>query len=172
MPTHGAPRRDFRALEDRRQQAALWFAAGRERQGTIARRLGVSRQGVRRWFQAWRNGGRRALRAAGRAGRRPRPNPAQLAAVERTLRQGPSAFGFLTTRWTLPRVATVIQPLTGVQDHPGHLWRTLGALDWTRQPPAQRATERNEPAIPHGTTNALTRGRKNARRRAWIVVQD
>src|SRR5438034_3594975 len=72
MPTHVAPRRDFHGLEVRRKQAARLFAAGRETQGAIARRLGVSRQSVMRWYQAWRSGGREALRAAGRAGRKDR----------------------------------------------------------------------------------------------------
>src|SRR2546429_8949909 len=68
MPTHVAPRRDFHGLEVRRKQAARLFATGRETQGAIARRLGVSRQSVMRWYQAWRSGGREAARAAGRAG--------------------------------------------------------------------------------------------------------
>src|SRR5438132_799222 len=36
MPTHAAPRRDFRGLEVRRQRAARLFAAGRETQGATA----------------------------------------------------------------------------------------------------------------------------------------
>ena len=149
MPTHVAPRRDFHGLEVRRQQAARSFAAGRETQGAIARRLGVSRQSVMRWYRAWRKGGRPLLRAAGRAGRKPRLAPAQMGRIEIALRQGPRAHGFGTNLWTLPRVAWVIKQLTGVQYHPGHVWRLLGALDWTRQRPAHRAKERNEAAIEH-----------------------
>jgi transposase len=150
--THVAPRRDFRALEVRRQQAARWFAAGKETQGAIARRLAVSRQSVMRWYRSWRKGGRSALRAAGRAGRKPRLTAAQLAQVATALRQGSGAFGFTTNLWTLPRVGTVIKRLTGVQYHPGHVWRVLGALDWTLQRPAKRAKERNEVAIRHWLT--------------------
>lgn len=147
MATHLAPRRDFHGLEVRRQQAARLFAAGRETHGAIARRLGVSRQSVMRWFRAWQRGGRAALRAAGRAGRKPRVTPEQMAEVEAALRQGPRAHGFRTSLWTLPRVARLITRLTGVQYHPGHVWRLLGALDWTLQRPAKRAKERNEAAI-------------------------
>src|SRR5437879_7061010 len=86
MPTHVAPRRDFHGLEVRRKQAARLFATGRETQGAIARRLGVSRQSVMRWYQAWRSGGREALRAAGRAGRKPRLAPEQLTRVDTALR--------------------------------------------------------------------------------------
>jgi transposase len=139
-------------LEVRRKQAARLFAAGRETQGAIARRLGVSRQSVMRWYRAWRAGGREALRAAGRAGRKPRLAPEQLARVDTALREGPRAHGFSTGRWTLPRVALVIKRVTGVKFHPGHVWRLLGALDWTLQRPAKRAKERNEPAIRHWMT--------------------
>ena len=150
--THVAPRRDFRALEGRRQQAARLFAAGKETQGAIARRLRVSRQSVMRWYRAWRKGGRVALRAAGRAGRKPRLGPDQMVRIEAALRQGARAHGFRTSLWTLPRVARIIKQLTGVQYHPGHVWRLLGALDWTLQRPAKRAKERNEAAIQHWIT--------------------
>src|SRR5262245_58724120 len=102
MTTQAAPRRDFHGLEVRRQQAARLFAAGRETQGAIARRLQVSRQSALRWYRAWRTGGRGALRAAGRAGRKPRLSLEQLGRVEEALRQGPRAHGFRTSLWTLP----------------------------------------------------------------------
>ena len=92
------------------------------------------------------------MRGAGRAGRKPRVAPEQMGRVEAALRQGPRAHGFRTNLWTLPRVARVIKQLTGVQYHPGHVWRLLGALDWTLQRPAKRAKERNEPAIQHWIT--------------------
>ena len=149
MRTHTAPRRDFRGLEGRRQQAARLFAAGRETQGAIARRLRVSRQSVMRWYRAWRTGGRATLRGPGRAGRKPRLSREQLGRVEAALREGPHAHGFRTDLWTLPRVARVIKQLTGVQYHPGHVWRLLGAMDWTVQRPAKRAKERNDAAIQH-----------------------
>lgn len=152
MGTHVVPRRDFHGLEVRRHQAARLFAAGRETQGAIARRLDASRQSVMRWYRAWRKGGRTALRAAGRAGRKPRLDATQLGKLEKALRQGPGAFGFTTALWTLPRVAAVIKRLTGVRYHPGHVWRVLGALDWTLQRPAKRAKERNEAAIRHWVT--------------------
>jgi len=105
-----------------------------------------------RWYDGWRDGGRQALRAAGRAGRKPRLTPKQWAQVEGALRHGPGAHGFRTALWTLARVALVIQRVTGVQYHPGHVWRLLGALDWTLQRPAKRAKERNEAAVQHWVT--------------------
>ncbi len=152
MDTHVAARRDFHALELRRRQAARLFVAG-EIMAEIARALRVSRQSVSRWYQAWRRGGRPALRAAGRAGRKPKLTPAQLTRVDQALREGPRAHGFATDLWTLPRVATVIKRLTGVTYHPGHVWRVLRALDWSLQRPATQARECNAAAIRHWVTH-------------------
>jgi transposase len=136
-------------LELRRRHAARLFAGGQKTQGAIARLLEVSRQSVMRWYHAWRAGGRAGLKAAGRAGRKPRLEPPQLAAVEAALRRGPVAAGFTTNLWTLPRVAVVIERVTGIRYHPGHVWRILGRLNWTLQRPAKRAKERNDAAIRH-----------------------
>src|SRR5207245_7416314 len=148
MLTHVAPRRDFQGMEVRRQRAARLFATGTNTQGAIARRLGVSRQSVMRWFHAWRRGGRAALRSAGRAGRKPKLGPGALSQIDAALRQGPRAFGFATNLWTLARVAVIIKRQTGVQYRPAHVWRLLGELDWTLQRPATRARERDGPRLP------------------------
>lgn len=139
-------RRDFQALEQRRKRAARLFGVG-ERLAAVARKLEVSRQSVSRWFRQWTSGGTKALRAAGRAGRAPRLEAAQLRQVDWALRQGARANGFNTDLWTLPRVAHVIKQLTGVGYHAGHVWRVLRAMGWTLQRPARRARERNEEAI-------------------------
>ena len=117
MPTTFRPRRDFHGLEVRRQQAAQRFAAG-DSQATVARRLHVSRQSVSRWYGQWKTGGGAALRAAGRAGRKPRLSAEQRAQLEAALRRGARAHGFLTALWTLPRIAQVIARQTGVRYHP------------------------------------------------------
>src|SRR6266403_2482031 len=76
-----------------------------------------------------------------------RLDAAQLAGVERALRNGPRAHGFSTDLWTLPRVADVIERLTRVRHHPGHVWRLLRRLGWSLQRPTRRARERDEQAI-------------------------
>ena len=64
------------------------------------------------------------------------------------LLKGPKANGFGTELWTLARVAEVIEAVTGVSYHPGHVWRILREqLGWSRQRPARRAVERDEEAI-------------------------
>jgi transposase len=41
----------------------------------------------------------------------------------------------------------VIDRVTGVAHHPGHVWRILKAMRWSRQRPARKAVERNEAEI-------------------------
>jgi transposase len=130
----------------RRTRAAQLFRAGKK-QAEVARSLHVSRQSVSRWFSSFLKGGVKELKGAGRAGRKPRLDAKQLAKVDAALRLGPKGHGFRTNLWTLPRIAKVIEQLTGVTYHPGHVWRILHRLDWSLQRPAKRAKERNEEAV-------------------------
>jgi len=141
------PRRDFQRLEHRRKQAARLFKAGKMILAAIARELRVSRQSVSRWYTEWRRGGAPALRGAGRAGRKPRLDDKQLQQVEKALLRGARAHGFGTDLWTLPRVATVTERLTGVHYHPGHVWKILGAMRWSLQRPAKQARERDQEKV-------------------------
>ena len=124
------------------------FDAGKS-QADVVRELEVSRQSASRWHAEWAEGGTSALRGAGRAGRLPRLNERDLARVERELVKGPLANGYPTDLWTLARVSEVIERLTGVSYHPGHVWRILTGLGWSRQRPARRALERDDAAIEH-----------------------
>ena len=139
-----APRRDFAAMQERRRRAARLFAAGKRSQAEIARELDISRQSVSRWFGAWPQDKPDWICGAGRAGRRPKLNGAQLKQVDKVLRQGAQAHGFGTDLWTLPRVAAVIERTTGVHYHSGHVWKILQAMEWSLQRPAKRARERND----------------------------
>lgn len=146
MATGSRRKRDFEGLEKRRLKAARLFGKGKS-QAEVVRALGVSRQSVSRWHQAWQREGEPGLKAAGRAGRKPKLTPAQLAQVEQELLRGPLAHGYATSLWTLPRIARLIATLTGVTYHPGHVWRILRALDWSLQRPEHRAKERDDKAI-------------------------
>jgi len=140
------PRRDFRGMERRRNRAARLFKAGTI-QAEVARALVVSRQSVSRWYSKYRRGGAKRLKGAGRAGRKPKLNAKQLRRVDVALRRGARAHGFQTSLWTLPRVALVIERITGIKYHPGHVWRILQQLDWSLQRPAKKAKERNDQAV-------------------------
>src|SRR2546427_9511751 len=146
MTTPQQGQRRSAALEARRFEAARLFTQGTS-QAAVMRRLGVSRPTAHRWYRLWRRRGRQGLKATGRLGRKRRLDARQLARVERALLRGPQGHGFPTDLWTLPRVATVIERLTGVHYHAGHVWYILRGLQWSLQRPARQARERDERAI-------------------------
>jgi transposase len=133
-------------MRQRRLRAADLFAHGAT-QAEVAHTLGASRQSALVWYRRWRAGGAQALQGASRAGRRPRLSADQLDQVEQALMAGARAHGYDTDLWTLARVAQVIQQVTGISYHPGHVWRLLRRLDWTPQRPARRAVERDDEQI-------------------------
>jgi len=146
------PRRDLKAMEERRLRAADLFRRG-VIPAEIARQLGVTHQVVSEWRKAWRAGGRAALRSAGRVGRPAKLSAAQLVKVERALAKGAEAHGYVGDLWTLPRVAEVIERLTGAAYHPGYVWYLLrNQLHWSWQRPARRALERDDAAIAQWVT--------------------
>lgn len=140
------PRRDFAALEARRMQAVEWFEQGYP-PATVVHRFQVSWQTASRWYHTWRRKGRAGLRAAGRAGRKPRLAAQAHRELTAALLKGPRAWGFATDLWTLQRVATVIARRFHVRYSLAQTWRLLGQLGWSRQRPARRAKERDEAAI-------------------------
>jgi transposase len=140
------PPRDRDAQEQLRLRAAGLFAR-QVPQAAIARQLGTSPKNVSRWYRRWQQGGEDALRSRGTPGRTPKLTAEQLAEVEQALLAGARANGFGTDLWTLPRVAQVIERLTGVAHHPGQVWRLLRALGWSVQRPARRAVERDDEAV-------------------------
>ncbi len=87
------------------------------------------------------------MTSKGPAGPKSKLTPAHTQTVIAALLEGPAAYGYKTQMWTLPRVAGLILQLTGVQYHPGHVWRVMGALGFSCQRPERRALERDEPAI-------------------------
>lgn len=116
-------------------------------QAQIARQLKVARQTVSRWVRLYRERGKAALRKAGRAGRIPKLDAAQLEHLKSLLIDGPESFGYPTPLWTCPRVAELIEAEFGIAYHPGHVWKLLRALGFSCQRPVGRAVERDEKAI-------------------------
>lgn len=139
-------RRDFEALEQRRMAAVALFAEDLNN-SEIGRQLKVSNQTVSRWRKEFLQGGKVALRKAGRAGRKPLLNARQREQLTRKLLAGPEKLGYETPLWTSQRVAVLIEQDFGVHYHSGHVWRLLRSLGWTPQRPVGRAIERDEKAI-------------------------
>jgi len=131
-------------LKERRLKAAALFEQG-ERQATVAHVLRVSRQSVSQWWIAWHSGD--TLNGALRAGRKPRLQKEQLALLEKELLRGAAAHGNSTDLWSLPRVAALIDKITGVNYHPAHVWKILHKMGWSLQRPTLRARERDEEKV-------------------------
>lgn len=133
------------ALRERRERAAKFFQEGLP-QAEVARRCGVSRTTAMRWHRAWIKRGKKDLEPLQR-GRPKRLTKAKLERIEKALLQGAQAHGFGSELWTLERVAQVIERVSGVRYHPGHVWRVLRSLGWSLQKPTTRARERDEAEI-------------------------
>jgi transposase len=145
MASAAGARRSER-LKNRRLEAARLFDEGAT-QAEVARKLGVSRVSAMRWYRLWRKGGGGRLGQTPPLGRPRQLSPAQLKRLEDALLKGPQAQGYSTELWTLPRVAVVVERISGVHYHPGHVWRVLRGMGWSLQRPTLRARERDEQAI-------------------------
>src|SRR5215216_860132 len=75
-----------------------------------------------------------------------------------------------SSQWTLGRIAEVIERTTGVAHHPGHVWRLLKPMRWSRQRPARKAIERDEAEIARWVAQEWPRikQRPNAQSRALL----
>lgn len=114
----------------------------------IARSLRVSTKSVYQWRRAWRAGGDAALASRGPGGSPCKLDGGQLARLRAALDAGPAAYGWQQDqRWTLARVAVLIQRLSGVSYSLRGVSFLLHRLGFTPQVPVHRAVERNEDAI-------------------------
>ena len=158
-------KRAFKALEKRRFEAMRLLDQGHN-QSETARRLKVARQTVSEWRRQYLQHGAAGLRRAGRAGRKPLLDAAQLQRLPSLLLAGPEAYGFPTPLWSCPRVARLIADEFGVDYHAGHVWKILRALDWSPQRPVGKARERNEEAIRTWRRKTWPRLKKKPTRKA------
>jgi putative transposase len=142
-PAHLTPKQ----MEERRLAAARLLGQGRLSQADIARQLGVSRASVCRWAATLAQEGGRGLQARSITGRPPRLGEKAWACLGRLLDRGAMAAGFATERWTLMRIAALIEREFGVNYHPRYLERPLKAHGFSVQRPATRAKERDELVI-------------------------
>jgi transposase len=142
-PTHLTPEQ----MEERRLAAATLLRQGQLSQAEIARHLGVSRASVCRWAATLAQEGLRGLAARPNLGPLPRLDEQAWTRLGRLLDRGALAAGFATERWTLGRIAVLIEREFGVRYHPRYLERPLKAHGFSVQRPATRARERDELVI-------------------------
>jgi transposase len=124
---------------ERRRLDAVDLLRQRIHQAEVVRRVGAHRQSVNRWARQLEQGGKRALRKAGRAGRKPRLTPEDLRRIEKSLKRGAQALGYETAVWTSRRAAYLIERECGVKYHSSQAWRILRRLGWSCPPPMGRA---------------------------------
>src|SRR5215211_7572740 len=120
-PAHLTPQQ----MEERRLVAATLLRQGRLSQAQIARQLGASRASVSRWAATLAQEGRRGLEARPLPGPSPRLDERAWARLGRLLDRGAMAAGFGTERWTLNRIAALIEREFEVHYHPRNLERPL-----------------------------------------------
>ena len=142
-PAHLTPEQ----MEERRLEAARLLRQGLLSQAEIARQLGVSRASVCRWAATLAPEGPRGLEARPIPGQLPRLDERAWIRLGRLLDRGAVAAGFATERWTLERIAALIEREFGVHYHPRYLERPLKAHGFSVQRPATRAKERDELVI-------------------------
>jgi putative transposase len=134
-------------LEERRLEAGRLLKEGHLSQSQIAKRLGVSRTAISQWAKRYRSGGLRRLRQRASTGRPSKLMPAQKQTLKQRLKKGALAAGFPTDRWTLERIAALIEQEFGVRYHPHYLPRLLRQLGITLQTPQPAASERDDELV-------------------------
>lgn len=140
------PRGSADLLEDRRRRALALVDEGLSL-NEVGRRIGCSASSVKRWRDARRRGGRRALAVRFSPGRPSKLSGRQKRGLVSVLLQGAMASGYSNQLWTTARVAEVIWKRFRVRYHRDHVGRLLHALGWSHQKPQRRALERNRAAI-------------------------
>jgi transposase len=121
-----------------------------EKPGDVAEEFGISERSVWRWLRRWHRQGQMGddpLGVRPGRGRPPKLDESQAAEVLHWLDQPASEFGFVTERWTAPRVAAVIRDRMDVQMNHRYLNAWLRARGITPQVPPRVPRERNEAVI-------------------------
>ncbi len=161
------------ALEQRRRQAVKAVLAG-DSPVDVARILGVHKRTVFRWLELARIPDADGLAAKPHPVPATRLNLAQQQELDRLLRQGAKAHGWINDYWSTQRIATLIQKRFGVALHHDHVGRFLRkVLKWSPQKPRKKARERDEKAILDWQRDTLPRiVEEAAERHAHLVFLD
>ena len=84
-------------------------------------------------MKEFRAGGKKALKKAGRAGRKPELTEADRGWLGELLLKTPEELGYKSSVWTCASVTDLIVEEFGIEYHPGHVWKILDHLGWSRQ---------------------------------------
>ena len=134
-------------MEERRLKGGRLLKAGKLSQAEIARQLSVSRATVSDWAKKVTAEGIRGLQKRKAKGGVPKLAKEQRQRLKRFLDRGALACGFSTDRWTLQRVAELIEREFGVTYHANYLNRLLDKLGFSPQKPLPQAVEREQALV-------------------------
>ena len=129
-----------------RRQAASMFEQSRSTV-QIASELRVPEKSVREWRRRWAAGGTAALASSGPGGSDCKLDVGQQKQLAEMLDEGPVAYGWADARWTLVRVAEVIERRFGVGYTLRGVSYLLHRMGYSLQVPARRAVERDAEAV-------------------------
>jgi transposase len=110
----------------------------------VADFFGVCRQTVTKWMKAYREKGRKGLKAKPHPGRVPKLTAKQEREVISWFARSPTEFGYATELWSGPRVANLIRRKFRVKFHPRYVNQWLAQRRITSQKPERRARERDD----------------------------
>ena len=158
-------------MEERRLEGGRLLKAGKLSQAEIARQVGVSRATVSEWAKTVKEEGIRGLHRRKGIGGVSKLTKEQKQKLKRLLDRGALACGFETDRWTLQRVAELIEREFKVAYHPNYLNRLLAKLGFSRQMPMPQAIEQDRKLVQAWLERDLPRVKKLAavRRRNRVL---
>ena len=139
---HGSP-----DLLEERRRSVIAFLKQKLSLHETARRIGCHASSVLRWRDAFKKGGKNALKFKPAAGRPPKLTARQKQRLVRLLSRGAMAHGYRTELWTTQRIAKLIEDKLGVKYHHNHVGKLLHQIGWSHPKPERRAIERNDAAI-------------------------
>ena len=129
-----------------RMQAATMFKESKPT-AQIASELRVSEKSVRLWRRQWSAGGTVALASAGHGGSDCKLSADQQKQLAEMLDEGPVVHGWIDARWTLARVAELIERRFAVTYTLRGVSYLLHRIGYSQQVPTRRAIERDPEAI-------------------------
>ena len=129
-----------------RIQAATMFAESKTT-AQIATELRISEKSVRQWRRRWTAGGTAALASAGPGGSDCKLSTDQQKQLAEMLDDGPVVHGWDDARWTLARVAQLIERRFEITYTLRGVSYLLHRIGYSQQVPTRRAIERDPEAI-------------------------